>query len=184
MKFTVIITNNTKYSIYVYICLFLRKFYSETNKSKQSWMLIQIQMYVRCGNRGHTVSTTIHGGNIFFPHYCWVCNKILHCRAFQSLQFMNYCNKFPVLTVWHRMSNAKQQYYKIRFLASLFFYLLKTRWCNSIKQMEKEEEKFSLPKHWVITSYHMPYQLDTFAFLFLGSSEVGELRFLLIGILK
>lgn len=68
MKFTVIITNNTKYSIYVYICLFLRKFYSETNKSKQSWMLIQIQMYVRCGNRGHTVSTTIHGGNIFFFH--------------------------------------------------------------------------------------------------------------------
>lgn len=157
MKFTVIITNNTTYSIYVYICLFLRKFYSETNKSKQSWMLIQIQMYVRCGNRGHTVSTTIHGGNIFFPHHCWVCNKIRHCKAFQSLEFMKYCNKFPVFWLYvHALPGTgwamlHKNITKSDFLLAFFFYLLKTQWCNSIKQMEKEEEKFSLQKHWVIT---------------------------------
>lgn len=106
------------------------------------------------------------------------------------IQFMKYCNKFPVFwlyvhtlpgTGWAMLHNNIT---KSDFLLAFFFYLLKTQWCNSIIQMEKEEEKFSLPKHWVITSYHMPYQLDTFAFLFLGSSEVGELRFLLIGILK
>lgn len=34
MKFIVIIINNIKYLIYVYICLFLRKFYLEINKLK------------------------------------------------------------------------------------------------------------------------------------------------------
>lgn len=100
MKFTVIITNNTKYSIYVYICLFLRKFYSETNKSKQSWMLIQIQMYARCGNRDILLVQLSMVETYFFPHHCWVCNKILHCKAFQSLQFMKYCNKFPVFWLY------------------------------------------------------------------------------------
>lgn len=109
MKFTVIITNNTKYSIYVYICLFLRKFYSETNKSKQSWMLIQIQMYVRCGNRGHTVSTTIHGGNIFFPHHCWVWTKFCIAKHFNLYNSWNTAINSPCFDCMYMHCQAQDE---------------------------------------------------------------------------
>lgn len=75
---------------------FIQKQINQNNL--ECWSKFKCTQDVETGE--HTVSTTIHGGNISFPHHYWVCNKILHCKAFQSLQFMNYCNKFSVFWLY------------------------------------------------------------------------------------